>query len=311
MSKLLFPWWLLCNAPRIWSALRAADAVHAPIPGSVGTVGILIALLFRKPLFVRHCGNWRKPRTTAERFWIWTMERFAGGRNVMLATGGDGSAPSSANEQVKWIFSTSLAEDSLTQAQPRDRIQDETAPRLVIACRQEKEKGTIKVIEALPELVRSVPGIQLDVVGDGGFLPALRDRTQDLGLVDRVAFRGHVPQTEVITAMRRGDLFCYPTSASEGFPKVVLEAMASGLPVITTRVSVLPRLIEGGAGVLLDDDSPATVARAVKECLSSPRRYADMSAAAAATARSYSLERWSEAIGAELRSAWGPLRSDA
>jgi glycosyltransferase involved in cell wall biosynthesis len=310
-NKLVFPFWLMRNLIRIVGAFRRADAVHAPIPGSVGTIGILLALLFRKPLFVRHCGNWRRPRSRAEHFWKWLMERFAGGRNVMLATGGDGVAPSAKNGNVKWVFSTSLAAEALAASRPRQPLADWQSPRLIIACRQEKEKGTIKVIEALPELVRSSPGVHLDVVGNGNYVTALKTRTSELGMGDRVTFRGHMPQPEVLDALRQGDLFCYPTSASEGFPKVVLEAMSTGLPIITTRVSVLPKLMESGAGLLLDDDSPSNVAQAVRDCLASPQRYVAMSTASAATAKSYSLERWGQFIGEELCRVWGPLQRDA
>jgi glycosyltransferase involved in cell wall biosynthesis len=182
---------------------------------------------------------------------------------------------------------------------------------LIIACRQEKEKGTIKVIEALPELMKSAPGVKLDIVGNGSYVSALKTRTRELGVEDRVAFRGHMPQPAVLDALRQGDLFCYPTTASEGFPKVVLEAMSTGLPIITTRVSVLPKLMESGAGLLMEDDSPSNVAQAVRDCLASPQCYLAMSAASAATAKTYSLERWGQFIGEELRRAWGPLKADA
>src|SRR6185369_1529040 len=86
--KLGLPFWLLRNTPAILRELMKADAVHAPIPGDVGTIGMILAFILRKPLFVRHCGNWLNPVTTAEHFWKWFMERFAGGRQVMLATGG-------------------------------------------------------------------------------------------------------------------------------------------------------------------------------------------------------------------------------
>jgi glycosyltransferase involved in cell wall biosynthesis len=108
--------------------------------------------------------------------------------------------------------------------------------------------------------------------------------------------------------MSRADLFCYPTESSEGFPKVVLEALASGLPVVATRVSVIPRLLNGGAGVLLEEPSPEAVASGVKSCLSDRELYRSMSRCAVATAGTYSLEKWRDTIGDRLRGAWGPLR---
>src|SRR6478752_10431043 len=56
--KLLLPIWLVKSLPTIVREIRRADAVHTPIPGDIGTIGFLIALILRKPLLIRHCGNW-------------------------------------------------------------------------------------------------------------------------------------------------------------------------------------------------------------------------------------------------------------
>jgi len=98
-----------------------ADAVHSPIPGDIGTIGFLLAFALRKPLFIRHCGNWLKPSTTAERFWKWFMEKFAGGRQVMLATGGSPGPPSRVNSAIHWIFSTTLSDVELRSCKGSDR----------------------------------------------------------------------------------------------------------------------------------------------------------------------------------------------
>jgi glycosyltransferase involved in cell wall biosynthesis len=96
-----------------------------------------------------------------------------------------------------------------------------------------------------------------------------------------------------------------PTTVREGFPKAVLEALACGLPVVTTRVSVLPALIGRGCGVLLDGLEPEAIARAVAACLEDAAAYEAMSAKATETASEYSLERWRDEIGARLERAWG------
>jgi glycosyltransferase involved in cell wall biosynthesis len=102
---------------------------------------------------------------------------------------------------------------------------------------------------------------------------------------------------------------CFP-SASEGFPKAVLEALACGLPVVATPVSVLPLLLEDGAGVLISEPTPEAVAFAVRDVLSSPEKYAAHSARALAVASGFSLEHWQKEIGAALQVAWGqPLKS--
>jgi glycosyltransferase involved in cell wall biosynthesis len=302
--KVKFIFWLVRNAPVLLRELWRADAVHTPIPADVGTVGMLLAFTLRKPLFVRHCGNWFKPVTAAEHFWKWFMETFAGGRNVMLATGGAATAPSRSNRNVRWIFSTSLSEQELDRCAVYRNRPSGGRVRLVIACRQDREKGTGIVLNSLPLILKSHPLATLDVLGDGVALDDLKKLAAKLLVSDRVEFHGKVTHDRLLEVFSGADLFCYPTRASEGFPKVVLEALACGLPVITTRVSVLPELIKSGGGALLDEATPEALAGAVGEVLGDEEAYRQMSARAIETARQYSLERWRDTIGELLSSSW-------
>ena len=302
VRKLLIPFWLLANGPVIWKEVGNSDAVHAPIPGDIGTVGLLFALMQRKPLFVRYCGNWLVQRTPTERFWRWLMERFAGGHNVMLATGGTPDPPSSKNPNIKWLFSTSLRQKQLDAGEVR-RLPTDGALRLIIACRQEDRKGTDVVIKSLPSIMEVFPNSTLDVVGGGSRLSELKNLANTIGVQHNVHFHGQIDHSSVIGLMEQAHIFCFPTE-SEGFPKVVIEALACGLPVITTQVSVLPQLIKNGSGKLLAEATPSELAKSVKEICSDGNRYRTMSARAIETAREYSLENWRDSIGEKLRQAW-------
>jgi hypothetical protein len=307
--KLRVPFWLLANSLTLLREIRRADAVHAPIPGDIGTIGMMLALALGKPLFVRHCGNWNAPETAAEKFWRWFLETFAGGRFVCLATGEQPGPPSERNAALNWIFATTLTEQELRHCATDRASFPQASPRLLIACRQERLKGTGVVIESLPLLQRQFPGITFDVVGDGGALAEFRQLAARLRVSDRVVFHGLVNHARVIELMQQADLFCFPTTSSEGFPKAALEALACGLPVVTTKVSALPQLVGDGAGVLLDAATPQAVAAAVYQCLADKNVYQQMSRRAVETARRYSLERWRDRIGQTLTAAWGRLRS--
>ena len=305
--KLVLPIWLLRNLPVMLRECLRADAVHAPVPGDIGTIGMLLAFVLRKPLFVRHCGNWHVANTAAERFWKWFMQRFAGGRNVMLATGGGTEQPSPEFPKVRWIFSTSLTQPELAAcAMQRERRAGQPL-RLILVARQEQDKGTGNVIASLPALLKEFHGLSFDVVGEGGALGEFKQQAAALKLNGCVTFHGNVNHDAVLNLLRGADLFVMPTTSSEGFPKAVLEALACGLPVVTTRVSVLPKLLQTGGGVLLDSPEPSAVAQGVRDCVSDPERYRAMSARAVEVARQYSLEGWRDFIGEQLRAAWGPL----
>jgi glycosyltransferase involved in cell wall biosynthesis len=116
-----------------------------------------------------------------------------------------------------------------------------------------------------------------------------------------------VNHDRVLAILGSAHIFCFPTD-SEGFPKAVHEALACGLPVITTPVSVLPQLIGDRNGILLNDIQPQTIAQAILDLISDEQRFHEMGRNAQQTAQAYSLEAWRDQIGQKLGQAWGPLR---
>jgi glycosyltransferase involved in cell wall biosynthesis len=300
--KLLLLTWLLRSARPLIREIRAADAVHTPIPGDVGTVGIAIAEAFRRPIFVRHCGNWANERTVAERAWKRYMERFGGGRRVMLATGG-GSTPPSPGRAVEWIFSTSLSEEEVRRLARTGVFPADGPLRLVTAGRQVELKGTRAIIQALPLLSDLGREVELHVLGDGVDLERFREVARSTGVGSQVIFHGLVSHEQVLDELIQGHIFVFPTRSSEGFPKAVGEAMAAGLPVVTTDVSVLPHLLAKGGGVITDG-TPRGIAVAIRGLMETDV-YNSESAAAQVAVRELTLERWQEAIQARLLRAWG------
>jgi glycosyltransferase involved in cell wall biosynthesis len=164
----------------------------------------------------------------------------------------------------------------------------------------------------MPEILKAFPLAALDVVGDGSLLGRLKERAMELGVAESITFHGNLAHAKVLKVLSEAHLFCYPTSASEGFPKVVLEALANGIPVITTRVSVLPQLIAAGCGVLLDSATPDDLVPAVIGALTDETRYTQMSERALEVSKQYSLEAWRDVIGESLTRAWiEPLSTEA
>lgn len=298
---------LLTLIPRLWQEVRRADAIHTPIPGDVGTLGLLIALVQRKPLFVRHCGTWGSTSTLANRFLTWLLPKIAGGRNVVMATGGADTPPSPENPHITWIFSTTLTEqelDALPMAQP---WRPGLPLRLITVARLVEAKNVQAAIRALPLIQQQCPRVHYSVVGDGPYRQALEQLIADLGLSSIVTLHGSVPHHEVLRLLADSHLFVFPTHVEEGFPKAVLEALACGVPVIATPVSVLSWLIGDACGLILKEAEPPTIAQAILRITSEEQALAAMMQNARQRARAYSLERWRDTLGDRLRRAWGEL----
>ncbi|MEM8961616.1 MAG: glycosyltransferase [Acidobacteriota bacterium] len=295
--------WLPRNLPRLWREIGRAGGVHALVPGDVGSLGLILALLRRKPIYVRHCGTWGDVRSIADRLLFALLEQVAGGKNVVLATGAGEPSPSRKNPAIGWIFSTALDQTALDRpARPAWRAGEPL--RLVSVGRLSAGKNVMTTIDALLAIRMAHPDATLTVLGDGPERPRLEARAEALGLTEAVDFRGRRPHDEVLDVLDDAHLLLFPTRTAEGFPKAVLEALACGTPVIAPAVSAIPGLIED-CGVVLDSTEASDVTDAVNWLTSDPARLATMSTRARQRARQYTLQAWGRAIASRLETAWG------
>ncbi len=134
---------------------------------------------------------------------------------------------------------------------------------LVFSGRLVPNKGLRTVLDALALL----PGVSLLVLGDGPERSACERHARTLGIADRVAFHGWVPDQEALVCMLQSAKVLVMNSLSEGGPRVVLEAMACGMPVIATRVGVMPEVIHDGENGVFTSGEPGDLATKVRGLL--------------------------------------------
>jgi len=129
----------------------------------------------------------------------------------------------------------------------------------VVVARLCPDKDLNTLLEAVALLVRSAPDFRLEIAGDGPDLAALRMRVEQLQLAEHVRFLGLV--RAVPELLKRARMFVM-SSISEGVPLTLLEAMATGLPAIATRVGGIPEVLtEGVTGWLVPPRDPSQAAR--------------------------------------------------
>jgi glycosyltransferase involved in cell wall biosynthesis len=135
-------------------------------------------------------------------------------------------------------------------------------------------KGQQYLLDALPRVLACCPEARLLIVGDGPLGDSLRRRALDLGVARSVHFTGL--REDIPELMGAMDLFCLP-SLNEGMGRVLVEAMASRLAVVATRVSGVPDVVqEGVTGLLVPPRDAPSLAAAVIALLQDPARARQM-----------------------------------
>ena len=131
--------------------------------------------------------------------------------------------------------------------------------RLVAVGLLYEAKGYEFLIEAAGLLAAQGRAFHLDVIGDGPKRAAYEQLAAGLGLADRVTFHGLLPKEEVAAFMRAADLFVL-TSRYDNNPCVLIEAMASGLPVVATAVGGIPEIVDPASGRLATPNDSRSIA---------------------------------------------------
>ena len=144
-----------------------------------------------------------------------------------------------------------------------------TVGRLVAA---ERYKGFDAVIEVLPRLLEKNPDLAYLIVGDGTDRQRLQERVRSEGLDDCVRFAGYISEREKAGHYRLADVYVMP-SKGEGFGIVLLEALASGIPVVASKVDgSREAVLDGQMGILVNPDVPEEIVRAVEQALNISER---------------------------------------
>jgi len=128
-----------------------------------------------------------------------------------------------------------------------------------------EKKGHTYLLDALAAL-RTRREVTLDLVGGGELREQLEEQARRLGLSEVVRFHGELPKERVAELMREADLFVLP-SLHESFGCVLIEAMASGLASVATRVGGVPEVLTPEAGALVAPRDPDALAAAIEQTL--------------------------------------------
>ncbi len=155
------------------------------------------------------------------------------------------------------------------QFKPAEKPKNGNKLRILCVSRLIERKGIDGLIKSIPLMKERLGDtIEVWIVGEGNLERELRDLARSLDVEDKVDFKGYIEHDRLPDVYANSDLFVLP-SFNEGMSNTVLEAMASGLPIVTTDTGGSNELIEENGTVILNHE-PKTIADAVCKLLGDP-----------------------------------------
>ncbi|MDO5970548.1 glycosyltransferase [Flavivirga aquimarina] len=276
----------------ILKACNRADHIHLRCPGSIGLIGCLIQIFFpRKTKTVKYAGNWdpnsRQPFSYRIQKSILRSTLLS--RNIKVLVYGYWEKQS---KNIKSFFTATFKDKDKLEAKERDY---NTKLQFLFVGSLVEGKNPFLAIEIIEALRDSGFEVQLKLFGRGVLMNKLNDYVKENNLETIVQIEGS-QKLEVIQETLRTAHFLILPSKSEGWPKVIAEAMFFGVIPIATKISCIPYMLDFGKRGLLIGSEVKSATKAIKEDLQDRDKLRRMSLAACKWSQKYTLEAFETEI---------------
>jgi len=157
-----------------------------------------------------------------------------------------------------------------------DRIQENSgAVKIITVGRLDEKKGYQYIISALSNLIKKGYDIHWNIVGDGTYRNNLEVQIKNHILENNVTFHGWIDHNRITDFLGNNEIFIQPSvklnnGDMDGIPNVIMEAMASGIPIISTDISAITEVLNNKNAILIPPDNPSAIEAAVIHILSDP-----------------------------------------
>lgn len=290
--------------PRYVSAilrcLRSADVVQIRCPGSLGMYGMLVTSRWPGQKWAKYAGNWAQAGAmpVSHRFQSYWLGGGAFGGPVTV----NGRWPGQPSH-VYTFDNPSFTLKEVRQAGTLVRAKRLRSPiRLVFVGRTAAVKGLGVALDVVQRLMRGSDGasgidasgfdVTFDILGDGPERPEFENECRQLGLDRVVRFHGWVSHERVCEVLRDAHMILLP-SQTEGWPKVLSEAMAYGVVPISSCISAIPQVLaEVGSGVALAPNDVLGYVGAIRWLVDQPGEWERMVEAGLKAAPRFTYERY-------------------
>jgi glycosyltransferase involved in cell wall biosynthesis len=259
---------LAASAHQMWRALDDVDVIWVLGPYPHAILLAIVARLRRRGVALGVRQNWplyvrmRRPgrqwmhRAAVAMEWIW--RRLA--RRLPVVTVGAELSAQYAHAPARLELSVSLVRASAVGApSPPPHFGPDSELVALSVGRLDEEKNPLLLAEVLARLRSVDPRWRLRVVGEGDLAPTLEQCLRDLALIEHAELLGYVAMGEDLLELYRSSHALLHVSWTEGFPQVLIEAFASGLPVVATAVGGVRAGVGDAAILIPPGDAQAAV----------------------------------------------------
>jgi glycosyltransferase involved in cell wall biosynthesis len=314
--------------PKLLTWVRGLDVLHCRVPTPAAPFAFAFARMLGKPAFILIVGDlrallptmpyrglkkivWRAYTEFEERGMQWMADRSLAFANGAALT----RKHSTASRLVVQTTTTTI---SAADIATRPDTCGSRPVRILTVSRIDPRKGLRVLPAAIEQLTAHGIDATIDIVGPSIGRPGDDERAAIVAdakarqVETRVRVVGPVPLDELLPLYRNYDVFVLPTLPGEGIPRVLLESMTAGMPVVTTRVSGIPSLITNEVnGLLIDEASADAVAAAISRVITDAALRRRLIANGYETARSRTLEAQAAKMMAVVGERLGSVRLQA
>ncbi len=276
----------------IFLAMKNADHIHLRCPGNMGLLGCLVQIFFPKtPKTAKYAGNWdpnaKQPQTYKVQKWILNNTFLTKNMQVMVYGEWEGSS-----KNIKPFFTATYSETEIVK--PVLKGMNEKINFMFVGTLS-KGKKPLYAIQLIEELRKKDIDVHLSVFGDGILRKEMQEYINVHILKNQVTIFGNQTK-EIIKSAYQNNHFLILPSKSEGWPKVVAEAMFFGCVPLTTNVSCVNYMIgNGNRGKILSLNLNEDVVQ-IQKLLQDEKEYMKMSEAASNWSQHFTTEYFENEI---------------
>jgi glycosyltransferase involved in cell wall biosynthesis len=284
--------------------MKTADIVHVRCPAAISLIALLLLIVKQRPTYrwVKYAGNW-KP--IDEDPLTYRFQRWLIAKNYVRGIGSINGKWAVQPQHLLTFVNPCLTKTELEEGQEFARQKQLTNPiQLLFVGRLEEAKGVTQVLQIAVELRNQGQQFRLRLIGDGTDREKYINLARKMRIEADTEFIGFVPRDKLSKYYQTTHFVLLPSS-SEGWPKVLSEAMAYGIVVLASDVASIPQILqESGAGYAIKSNDVHTYAKRIIDLAQHPHDWEDMSKSGTVFASCFSYENYLQTLNKTFEEIW-------